>query len=134
LSVGRASGDAQSDIRSVAEPALHDWTEQVRLRAKHTAFQPEVHDREWRNLTVAVEDVVDNMPRRDEQPVAADVETRSNQPPRATYVVTQQRKCVTDRIWKRPMRRNEVPGVRIGLSATIGERVWHTYKEDITSH
>ena len=47
--------NTEPHIGSVSNPTLHDRTQQVRLRTKKTAFRPQMHDDERRDLAVAVE-------------------------------------------------------------------------------
>jgi hypothetical protein len=60
-----------------------------------------VHDHKGCDLTVSIENVVENMPGRDKEPVAADIKTSADQTPLATRIVGQKRKRVTHGIWKR---------------------------------
>ena len=85
-----------------------------------------MHDHKGGNLTVAIENVIDNMPRRNEESVSADIEAGSNQTPPASRIVGQQRKCVPDGIWTRAVRRREMPRLWIRLTAEISQGVWHT--------
>jgi hypothetical protein len=80
-----------------------------------------MHDHNGRDLTVSIENLVDNMPGCDKEPVAADIEASADQTPLATRIVGQERKRVTHGIWKWAVWRSEVPRLWICFTAKIDQ-------------
>ena len=87
-----------------------------------------MQDGDGRRLLTVSQDILDHVLCCDEQPVAAYVETRTEQVPSAGGVVLKNGEGVTRGVGQRAMSRLEVPGIRVRLAPQRIEAwiwLWH---------